>query len=126
MSLKSKVAPFANKYCSLKIDASIAPRLKGARWRLFMFDWSRVGADLKETIAEQAGQDDYEIFAAVNPPEETGTLEEIVEDGVEAYLLWSPKTATIYTSMGEMETLTKNVDAFFAKLVVLEEGEEVE
>lgn len=34
-------------------------------------------------IAEEAGQDDYPIFALVGAPEETGSLGEMVEDGVE-------------------------------------------
>jgi hypothetical protein len=126
MTFESQLAPFVGKFCSLTFNDKIAPRLKGTKWRLYFFDWKKVDEDTREQIAEMAGQDDYPIFAIVGAPEETGPLEEMIEDGVDGFLLWSKDTATIYFSMGEMETLTQATDEFWKGLTVLEEGEEVE
>ena len=129
MGLKEKLAPYVNKFCSLTFTDKISKNLVGQEWRLYFFDWKKLDEDTRAEIQEIVDEDDYRICGLVNPPEETGSVSEMIQDGVDGYLLWSEDTGTMFMKKvdeGELDVVTTHLDPFLAGLEVLEEGEEVE
>jgi hypothetical protein len=87
----------------LRLDASDA-------MTLYIFDWKPLDSDVKDKIREAAGQDDYRIFAVVNPQITQGELMTIVRGKHQGFLMYSAdRQNRIYLGAGGMETFTKDV-----------------
>jgi hypothetical protein len=112
-TLEDRLRPFFGKRCALGLTPTLRQKLisleiesDAGRLPLHVFDWKRVPADLKEEICEAAGQDDYVIFAVLNPSPEAEDLEEMVSAENDGYLMYAAdRPATIYVGFGEMEKL---------------------
>ena len=129
-SLSESLKPFAGS-CTLTLTPELRKRAKaldievaGNTLSLFVFDWARVSKSLKEDMCEQAGQDDYALFALVNPDLDEEDLEAMVDAPHDGYLFQSEKGDRIYHGNGEMEVFTTDIAGFLANLDLEDEDED--
>ena len=123
--LREQLTPFYGKFCTYQAPERSQQLMRAlgltvsddGALRLYVFDWKGVDDDLKDEIREAAGQDDYRIFAVVNPAVATPELADVARGGNQGFLMYSSKTQKqIYLGNGEMDTFTEDIGGFVAGL----------
>jgi len=123
--LREQLAPYYGKLCTFQVPDETRQLMSalgltvddGGAMRLYLFDWKPLDSERKDEIREAAGQDDYRIFAVVNPAVVSDDLMTVVRGEHEGFLMYSADGQNrIYLGDGGMETFTKDVPRFVAGL----------
>jgi hypothetical protein len=125
--LREQLAPFNGKLCTFHVPENRRGKLAALQLladgadslKLYIFDWKPFDDDLKNDLREAAGQDDYRIFAVVNPTVTTGDIRAIAFAENQGFLMYTAEGQDrIYVSGAgiDFEQFTKDVAGFVAGL----------
>ena len=125
--LREQLAPFNGKHCTFRVPDDRRGKLSAlgllgeedTALRLYVFDWKPFDDELKYELREAAGQDDYRIFAVVNPKVTEGDIRAIAFGENQGFLMYSADGQDrIYVSGAgiDFEQFTMDVPGFVAAL----------
>lgn len=123
--LREQLTPFYGRTCTFDVPERLQQLMRAlgleldesGAMRLYLFDWKPFDDEVKDEIREAAGQDDYRIFAVVNPVVSEGDPIAIIRGRHQGFLMYSVEGQNrIYLGNGEMDTFTKDVPAFVSSL----------
>jgi hypothetical protein len=123
--LREQLTPFYGRTCTFEVPETHQQLMRALGLRLdesdamklYVFDWKPLDSDVKDEIREAAGQDDFHIFAVINPEVTQGELMTIVRGKHQGFLMYSPdRQNRIYLGDGCMETFTTDIPMLFENL----------
>jgi len=124
--LREQLAPYDGKLCTFHVPENRRGKISALgltmvddALRLYVFDWKPFDDELKNELREAAGQDDYRIFAVVNPTVTAGDIRAIAFGEHQGFLMYTAEGQDrIYVSGAgiDFEQLTKDVPGFVAGL----------